>query len=103
MYISQTGIDANVRAIHTCAHICAHACAQVNTARTNGGEEVRMVIALLSEEYVVYKQILAMAGYGDCCHRKRLVLVAFAKISVGHTNGKCLQLNTECGNHTVQA
>ena len=27
----------------------------------NGGEEVRMVIALLSEEYVVCKQILAMA------------------------------------------
>ena len=45
----------------------------------NGGEEVRMVIAMLSEEYVVYKQILAMADYGDCCHRKRLVLVGFRK------------------------
>ena len=49
----------------------------------NGGEEVRMVIALLSEEYVVYKQILAMADYGGCCHRKRLVLVGFREDFAG--------------------
>ena len=51
----------------------------------NDGEEVRMVIALLSEEYVVYKQILAngMADYGDSCHRKRLVLVSFRKDFAG--------------------
>ena len=49
--------------------------------KVNGGDEVRMVIALLSEEYVVYmyNQIRAMADYGDCCHRKRLVLVGFRK------------------------
>ena len=42
-----------------------------------------MVIDALSPDYVVYKRLVSMADYGDCCHRKRLILVGFLRTFAG--------------------
>ena len=49
----------------------------------HNGVDVQMVIDALSPLYVVYKRMVSMADYGDCCRRKWLVLVGFLREFAG--------------------
>ena len=48
-----------------------------NAVNVNEGDEVKLVLTLLSEHYHVHADVIRVADYGDCTNRERLMIIGF--------------------------